>query len=321
MNYKSFIKPLLALALSMFLALSLSSCESIYDTYSDCHIYVKFKYDYNMGWTDRFAEQCDAVELFLFDSTGVLKEIISDGGERLKHPDYLMEIPVHSGRYSIMAWTGRQHSYELTDMIIGVSTMSDMILKLKPSSNNVDVELDPLWWGAPIDFAYSGDSHQVEIIDLLKNTNVINVNIHYDLAHTPDSLSDINVSVNASNGAYLFDNSFTDPKPIKYVPYYKTRITKADETFSYALSTLRIVKGQNVKLSIIDEPKNANLLPFTDMNLIPLLLMTKPDGIGDQEYLDREDTWNLDLYLTENGYAATSIMINGWTVWTQDTEL
>jgi len=53
-------------------------------------------------------------------------------------------------------------------------------------------------------------------------------------------------------------------------------------------------------------------------------LMSKPEMMGDQEYLDRRYEWDINIRIgdkEENGYIALSITINNWTYWFQPTDM
>lgn len=314
--HNKFTKRLLALVLSI---VSFWGCDTIYDDLSDCHMYIRFKYDYNMDKTDKFADQCDKVEVFLFDAEGVLVRTITDNSAALKNPGYRIEVPIHSGDYTVMAWAGRKDSYDLTDMTVGTSTKDDLILKLKTSANTHNGELEPLWSGTPVSFTYTGSSHHTETIDLVKNTNTVNLLIAGLKTGSLD-LNNVEVKITAANGSYLYDNAFADTQTITYLPFGSSTVTLDPQTenLKFSLNTLRFVKGHNVRFSVIDKTTGKSLLPFADMDLIEYLLKTKPSGMTDQEYLDREDTWNITLL---PAYQSVTIEINGWIVWTQDSEL
>ena len=63
----------------------------------------------------------------------------------------------------------------------------------------------------------------------------------------------------------------------------------------------------------------------TTINLIDYLLMSKPEMMGDQEYLDRRYEWDINIRIGDkrkrNGYIALSITINNWTYWFQPTDM
>lgn len=54
------------------------------------------------------------------------------------------------------------------------------------------------------------------------------------------------------------------------------------------------------------------------------VMMSKPEMMGDQEYLDRRYEWDINIRIgdkEENGYIALSITINNWTYWFQPTDM
>ena len=54
------------------------------------------------------------------------------------------------------------------------------------------------------------------------------------------------------------------------------------------------------------------------------MLKSKPETMGDQEYLDRRYQWDINIRIgdkKENGYIALSITINNWTYWFQPTDM
>lgn len=321
MHYKTTKRLLTILLVSILSVVSFGGCDSIYDDLNDCHVYIRFKDEYNMDKQDKFAEECDKVEIFIFDKSDVLSKVITEEGNALKTSNYQVEIPIHSGDYTVMAWVGRKDSYDLTGLTVGTSTKKDLLLKLKSSDNKYSGDLDPLWWGTPVNFNYSGGSHHIETINLIKNTNKINFTLYHNPTVDPLSLANIEVKITTANGSYDYDNTSSDTQTINYTPFNSTAesLSETSEKVSFSLSTLRLVKGQNVRFSVINKATGSSLLPAADMDLIEYLLKTKPNGMTDQEYLDRQDTWNINLFIAN--YISTSIVINGWTVWTQEGKL
>ena len=54
----------------LLLLLVLFSCTSIDETLPECRLYVRFRYDYNMEFSDAFASQVNRVDVFVFDKDG-----------------------------------------------------------------------------------------------------------------------------------------------------------------------------------------------------------------------------------------------------------
>ena len=72
--------------LSLFLvtgSLFVTSCNIFDEDLPECRLYVKFKYDYNMLFTDAFHTQVDKVELYVFDKEGKFLFMQSEEGDVL----------------------------------------------------------------------------------------------------------------------------------------------------------------------------------------------------------------------------------------------
>ena len=96
-----------SLALTAALAVGVTSCNTVWDN-DDCgtEYRVKFKYDYNMLFTDAFPTQVPSVTLYAFDKDGQLVFQQSEEGEALAADDYYMTLDVDPGEYRLVAWAG-----------------------------------------------------------------------------------------------------------------------------------------------------------------------------------------------------------------------
>ena len=115
----------------LLLLLVLFSCTSIDETLPECQLYVRFRYDYNMEFADAFHAQVDKVELYVFDKNGKYLFKQAEEGSALSTGNYLMEVELPVGQYQFMAWAGARDSYDITSLTPGVSTLTDLKLKLK----------------------------------------------------------------------------------------------------------------------------------------------------------------------------------------------
>ncbi|HIS33611.1 MAG TPA: FimB/Mfa2 family fimbrial subunit [Candidatus Avirikenella pullistercoris] len=296
---------------------------SFHDDNDSCPMYVEFMYDYNMANEDKFAEQCGRIELFVFDGTGTLIQRIEDEGEHLARTGYRIPLVLSGGTYTLMAWSGdiAPFSY-VKEPVLNSTKKEELVLRLDRQSDEFSAELKPLWnVTSAVPFTIERSFGYVKTLKLLKNTNRINLTLHGGEDTVLPALDDIEVKLTACNGAYHYDNRFADQELIIYRPF-AAAIPKADQ-FSFSLSTLRLVQGQEVLLSAVDRTTGYSLLPSAQIDVIEYLLRTLPAGMAAQEYLDREDTWNIDLYLSRSGspYMAVMIKINGWTVWNQSGSL
>lgn len=292
----------------------LTSCN-IWEDNSNCAMHIQFKYDYNMLQQNLFPTQCDKVELFVFNADGKLIQRIVEEGEALKNQDYAMPLHLDAGNYTLMAWAGHKSSYALTNANNG-SSLHEMILDLNHKDYNWQQPLEPLWNGTPIPLSIENTYGEKRTINLIKNTNRLNLKLYSK--DNDFNANDVEIRIKSANGSYHYDNSPADKKSITYRPFKEENLNGKEA--AYSIDCLRLVDGEDVKLSVINKKTGESMLPTREIDLIDFLLKTKPQGMGRQEYLDREDTWNFSLY-TKQAFIAIMIQINGWIVWSQDDEL
>ena len=161
--------------LIVLLAVSLLtfSCNSFDERLPECRLLVKFKYDYNMLHTDAFHTQVDRVELYIFDKDGRYLFSQVEEGEVLATGYYTMEVKLPVGEYQLLAWAGAHDSYEIT-IPNGGTTLTEMKLQLmREESLVINKELEPLWYGGINHVKFTGTANQMEVINLIKDTNKI----------------------------------------------------------------------------------------------------------------------------------------------------
>lgn len=293
----------------------LNACN-IYEDTGCGPLHVDFKYDYNMSYQNLFRQECKKIELFIFDDHGVLIKRIIEESDLLEQCDYKMPVRLNPGNYTFMVWAGDLKSYTLNKTTIGVTSLNEMTLDLKHTNHLSKEPLEPLWNGTPLSVSVRSGYGRSETINLIKNTNRLNISLHS--MNETFNAHDIAIEVKCANGSYYYDNSQGDKSPITYRPYKSENKTEQEAMFEIDL--LRIVKGVETKLRVINKKTGQSMLPMEEIDLVDFLLKTKPHGMSDQEYLDREDTWNFSLYTKQN-FIAVMIQINDWIVWSQDDEL
>lgn len=95
--------------------------------------------------------------------------------------------------------------------------------------------------------------------------------------------------------------------------------------FSAAIAELtvaRLVKGQNSRLAVSNNETGEVVfsIPLIDYALLVKGFYNR--DMDDQEYLDREDTYDMVFFLDEGDrWVDTHIYINSWKVVLQDTDL
>lgn len=330
-------------------AFALTSCDTeIYDYEGDCtpKFKVGFRYDMNMKFVDAFSTEVKSVSLYVFDSNGKFVKSYESTVDEMAANDYMMDVDLAPGKYSLLAWCGLNdglHSYDVPTLTPGTSTKQELknTMQRKAADGKAVVgEIDQLYHGM-VDNAVFPDEEGVHtvIVPLTKDTNRLKV-VLQDLTNAAN-VDDFKVFVTAENGKMNYNNSLMADELLTYEPYFtqvgaseiivNTRATAQNDGGTYNLLMSEINFGRLVKdwrtpykLHITD----ANGKNIITVSLIELFLLVRGkeyQSMDDQEYLDREDDFNMTFFLYGSGeesgtYISAEIIINGWKVVLQDVD-
>lgn len=336
-----------SLSLAILCGLLVTSCDNaIYDDEGDCtaHYRVAFPYDRNMKWADAFPHEVEAVTLHLLDEDGNVVWQRSEDGEPLMYEGYTMDVDVAPGRYSLLAWAGdeNQHSFEIgTTGRSGNAELTARLIREREESGEAisKEQLSRLYHGyvADVEFPESEGEHRVTV-PLTKNTNYVKV-ILQQVAGLPLDMKDIEVTITDDNGMMEWDNSLRQDEMITYRPWAVTPIAatispddrngtkdgiRTSSTYTGVLAeftTSRLVEEHKDKARLTVRNLATGNTIFS-VKLIDFLLMVKGEynrEMGNQEYLDRQDSFSLVFFLDEgHRWVNTTIFINSWKVVLQD---
>lgn len=307
------------LAITTIMA-GMGGCDVLHDDLSECDLYLQFKYDYNLAREDWFADQVGAVKVFLFSAEGKYLRTLTESGEALKTPGYRMPIPYGLRGSTAVVWAGKtERFYSLPAMSAG-DPIEKLTLKYEPAGNASTNHLDTLWHSGPLTLFPEGYTGNTETAGLVRNTNDVTVSI--SRGNTPLDVSDFDIVIRSADGTYNYKNEPSDiNRAIVYRPCPGEDIPEAGG----CLHTLRFVKGQHITFSVTEKSTGTpvDIGGSTQIDLIDYLLLSKPEGMGDQEYLDRRYLWDIRIALgtgTE-AYLALCITINNWVYWFHPTDL
>lgn len=337
-----------AIAACLVLA-TLISCGSIYEDEGDCtpYYYVQFVYDHNMKFADAFANEVEDVNLYVFDSNDKFVTLFSERGDVLQSDGYKMRLPLAPGHYTIVAWCGlygKNGSYSLPDVTPGVTTLQELNCRLddREYKDNGEVsvgEIDDLFHGIQTyDLPDSYGDHVFKM-PLKKNTNYVRVVLQH-LSGEDINADDFKFTITDDNGTLGYDNSPLDDELLTYNAWYTAQGTagvesRADDgmtSVSVAVAELtvnRLVKDKDTKARLTvtrSKPeadgtyKTVLSIPLVDYALLVKGYYNK--DIDDQEYLDRQDEYNLTFFLDDNdNWLSSSIIINSWRIVLSDVEM
>ena len=305
----------------LLLLLVLFSCTSIDETLSECQLYVSFRYDYNMEFTDAFATQVNRVDVFVFDKddTFIMKK--SEQGKTLGSGSYRMQLQLPIGEYRIATWAGMSDAFEMPEPVAGKSTLEDLTVKMKREESLIHNKvLEPLWYGEIQTVNFTGKQEQTETVRLIKVTNKFRFILQKSGPGEELDMNDCLFEIRADNGYYDWNNDLLDDDMISYQPYHLEKVE--DVGIVAEMNTMRLLEHKKVYLTLTRKSDSKELMK---VDLIPYLLLTKMEGhnIPAQEYLDRQSEYAIVFFYNPEllNFLSTKIMINGWTIWLKGEDL
>ena len=325
-------------------ALAASSCQNgfIFEGEGDCGTYyrIRFRYDYNIKFADAFAAEVNSIALYVFDENDVLvEEIATTDKKALSSGNFEIPLELLPGKYTLMAWGGlmNEESFDmLADTKVGVTRRKELQVRMhrqhdEDGKARVSEDLLPLYHGTmPLEVKALPGTF-TETMSLKKNTNVIRILLHEMSGHDVDADKFI-FEINDSNGLYDCDNNLLDDEMITYSAWHQSTGSadvddtdvKAVTSVSVALAELTIGRmraGDSPVLHIKDRETGEDVfrIPVADYAL--LVKGYYRQGMGDQEYLDRQDEYTMTFFLDEGKWVSSVIYINSWRVVLNNSEL
>ena len=304
----------------LLLLLVLFSCTSIDETLPECRLYVRFRYDYNMEFSDAFASQVNRVDVFVFDKDGTFVIKKSEQGETLGG-SYRMPLPLPAGEYRIAAWAGMSDDFEMPEPVAGKTTLEELTVRMKREESLVhNKALNPLWYGGVQAVSFTGRQEQTETVSLIKDTNKFRFILQKSGPGEELDMNDCLFEIRADNGYYDWNNDLLDDDMISYRPYYLEKVE--DVGIVVEMNTMRLLEHKKVYLTLTRKSDGKELMRI---DLIPYLLLTIMEGhnIPAQEYLDRQSEYAIVFFYNPEllNFLSTKIVINGWTIWLKGEDL
>lgn len=319
---------------TLVVGLMTSACDSvIYDYEGDCGTYyrIKFKYDLNMKYADAFHQEVNSIALFVFDKNGTLVHMQQEDDKALlSSGDYSMPLELEPGEYDLLAWGGLQNE-ESFDLLanpqIGVTKIEDLEVKMHRKQNNgaayVDEDLTRLFHGRHHLSYTTEPGHYTEVVSLTKNTNVIRVMLQ-QLAGSRLTADMFRFEITDDNGWMAYDNSLKTDEMITYMPWHTESGMASVESDIYDEEQVSVVLGEmtiarlmatkNPKLTIWNKESQEKVLSIPVKEYVLLVKGYYNRQMSDQEYLDRQDEYNITFFLENSEWLSASIMINSWRV-------
>lgn len=329
---------------------ALSGCDSVIYDKGDCvasYNLVSFVYDYNMSYADAFGPKVSRVSLFVFDrkSHRLVKRIDADRSQL--DSNNRLPLEVEPGSYTLLVWGGDYAgSFDIAAGKPGESTIEDFHAYLRREDHNgvarSTFDLDPLFHGMiDVDLPYASPSvpHYVSV-PLKKDTNVVRV-VLQQLSGNPLDIDDFNFEITDSNGWLNHDNTLRDDEVIHYDPWrlYSGSVDiNSDPTdlpgnlapsAMPAMPDSRAVLGATLAefttsrlttetdpiLHITRKSDNRTVLKINVRDYAMLVMGAHNKKMTPQEYLDRQDEYNMTFFLDKDyQWVSSVVIINDWRI-------
>ncbi len=197
--------------ISFLLLVLITSCN-LSDDYSDCppgYLYVRVAYDWSAvpETVGNVLEEVNNIDLYIFDSSGLLVTSVSDSDPDPANEEYTLEVLLPYGTYDIISWINTEEYPDFTDRVVLLSqTGTGGTQSVLPCLYGVFKEL------VLTDKSASVDNYlPVTLIPVL-TTNTLNLTITGG-----ESGDDYQLSVVDTNGSYYFDNTIAPGEELQYI--------------------------------------------------------------------------------------------------------
>lgn len=326
----------------------LVACNSVYDYEGDCSAKYRLQFvdDIKLNFSDAFHQEVNSVTIYVFDEDSTFVWSKSEWGDAL-HPSvgsYSMDISeLPAGNYHVVAWGGLRdnESFSVPEMVSGVSKLSDLTCTLHRTRGTdgvdlVNTELAPLFHGM-LDISIPQENTEgtyTFTMTLLKNTNNVNV-VLQQLNGESLQADDYDFIIEAGNGHLNYDNSLlTDEDRFVYSSWNRqvgtadvSTVNRADESNYTQVSAVvanmtisRLVQQDNWNLytrptlTVYHRSTHSVVLSIPLIDYALLVRSKYPRVTGVQDYLDRQDEYNMTFFLSDGHWLSNEIVINSWKI-------
>lgn len=307
-----------------------SSCDWVNDDLSDCPsgTWLKISYTYNILNVDAASTQVGDITILAFDKNGKYVDRLDVDSITLHQGYCMVKVPFPEGTYHLLIWGGASDNlYQLPNLKAGQTERKSLNISLACDEKNQSArKLNALFHGSLENITISKE-YQVITAGLVKNTNYFSC-ILQDENNLPLRQEDFVFTLESANGVIDYTNTPVGMTPVCYLPYRQEVSTMSEQipVIHARLNTLRIMKGDNTTLSIKHIPSGQIILrlPLTQYLLLSKIYNYIGD-MGDQEYLDRQDSYTFLFFIKSSDTGIPQICprmkVNGWTIRLNDSEL
>lgn len=334
------VRAVMGAALAVASLAGMTSCGAINDDLPPCPqgVSLRFVFDYNMLYADAFQTQVDCLTLFVYDSDGNYVATRTESSSVLADKNWRMVIDLPAGKtYHFVAYGGMEcdkSTFHFLSEPAAGSTLSQLGVEMDARciDANPGVDLHPLFYG-DLDLAIDPKAldYTEGTVYMMKDTNQIRILLQ-NVDGTPVDPADFDFTITDNNTLFNYANDVVPTaEGITYAPWYTGQASAGTDTDGSTevvlavaqFATSRLMAGSGARLTVSDRRNGESVLSIPLVNYLLLLKSENPDlvNMAPQEFLDREDTWRMILFLDNGRWLDTRIIINDWVVRLNNAEL
>ncbi len=345
MKHIRLIYSLLALVSILAWSMISSGCSRLHEDMQPCPwgIRLKVYYDYNMKFADALPAEVKHVSVYTFDPvTGHLLDQVNVPVGNVREHEFDVNLDhLPPGRYSFLIWCYGESSEFFTVNPTRAETPlhkqhSCLIRQEDDRPGHQSNDIGSLYHGQleNIDCTAENTVYTLEA-PLVKNTNTVRLVLQHLSGEFLDPAK-FDITIESDNGHMDHDNTLIEDNFRVYHPWAiesgmtgmgqpegdATRTITSVSALVAEMTIGRIIPETGVRLRVrnVENGEEIINIPFVDYALLVKGNYNRP--MSDQEYLDRQDEYNLVFFLDNNlRWMNQYIYINSWRIVLQNTDL
>lgn len=306
-----------------------SSCNWVNDDLSECPsgTWLKISFTYNIMDVEAASSQVGDITIFAFDENDIYLDKLDVDSITLHQGYCMVRVPFSEKTRHLLIWGGiTGHSYQYSNLQAGETDRKSLLLSLVCDSENQQNGKLKALFHSSLENVKIGPEYQVITSNLVKNSNYFSCILQDETNNTLNQ-EDFDFIIESANGLMDYTNT-PFGNPVYYHPYRKESVMLSEQipVVHARLATLRLMKGDQTTLTIKHIPSGKDILriPITQYLLLSKIY-THLGEIGDQEYLDRQDSYTLLFFIKTLNMDVPKISpqmkINDWVIRINDSEL
>ena len=327
-------------------AMGLSSCSAVYDDLEACPegVELRFVYDYNMEYANAFPSQVDCLTLLIYDEAGKYIKTVNETSSVLADENWRMIIDLPAGhKYRFVAYGGLEcdkSSFHFVETPDAGSELTSLEVAMDDKYIDADPGLDlhNLFYGnLDLEVPEQSTTYTKGTVYMLRDTNSIRILLQ-NSDGTPINADDFDYVITANNTLMGYNNDvIPTPAGITYYPWAVGQNTVGSldngnlAEVAYAeFSIARLISEKDegndkdmtpVRLEITDAKRGNKVFSIPLVNYLLALKSERYKKMENQEYLDRENRWDIIIILQDGRWTDARIIINDWDVRINNVEI